>query len=155
VSAIAAEGSQPSSRAVGVLFLGASVYLALMVMAIKTAATLVAGWRIPGGRDDMNRDAVSQQPASAPLVAGNVSHLNSFDRTDSDDRVRSIVTALPAPVQAGGSMGQGSSADRRVSAQIIPINGAASQSAISPNRAQGIGSRFRTRPAALPKEQIS
>lgn len=153
-SAIAAEGAQPSSRAVGVLFLGASVYLILMAMAIKTATTLVVGWRLPGRREEAGRGTSSLQPA-APATAEQRAASPVRSLHSSDERVRSIVSALPAPLQLGGAGRSGSDANRPRSAQIIPIGGSAPQKSTQVHRAQGIGSRFRPRPVALPKEQIS
>ena len=64
--------------------------------------------------------------------------------------------ALPHPANYGGNAGEPTMANRRVSAQIIPIGGGGAPTvSTAHNRAQGIGSRFRPRPSALPKEQIS
>ena len=160
VSGIAGEGGQPSSRAVAVLFLGASVYCALMVMAIKTATTLVAGWRLPGAsREEGALGAAT--PVYAAASAGQLSMLMqggmapSTTASSGDERVRSIVASLPVPTDAGGGPGGGGLGRARQSAQIIPIVGATPPATRIDHRVQGLGSRFRERPAVRSKEQIS
>ena len=151
---LAMEGGEVSTRSVGVLFLGASVYLALMVMAVRTATTLVAGWRIPGHRDG-DRARASAASQAATNTNSQSSHSTAVSATAGDDRVRSMVAALPAP--GGGSFsGQvGAFNPGRRSAEIIPLHPTAQAPLLADARARGIGSRFRAPPTALRKEQIS
>ncbi|WP_298688696.1 type IV secretion system protein [uncultured Sphingomonas sp.] len=158
VSGIAGEGGQPSSRAVAVLFLGSSVYCALLVMAIKTATTLVSGWRLFGADRDL-RDSVAAS-GSATSVSGAPPMLiqggaaRGPSSSPSDERVRGIVASLPAPADSSGGSGGGMGRARQ-SAQVIPIAGAAPPPARIDHRVQGLGSRFRAQPAVRSKEQIS
>ena len=149
-------GSEPDTRMVGVLFVGAAVFVALMFMAVKTATTLVAGWRLPWGRerDEASAAAADRALAGAPLAAPTAAAPSAATRFAGDARVRELVSALPAPGSAARS------ADPRVSfgfargpAEVVRIDGSAVPSAPRRDpRAQGVGSRFRPRPAAaLPK----
>ena len=161
VSGIAGEGGEPSSRAVAVLFLGSAVYCALMVMAIKTATTLVAGWRLPGGDRETNAagasaQAVTNAVAARPpmLIQGGMAQ--TATASSGDERVRGIVASLAAPADSGGGgTGGGGMGRARESAQIIPIGGATPPAVRIDHRVQGLGSRFRERPAIRSKEQIS
>jgi type IV secretion system protein VirB6 len=95
VSGIAGEGGQPSSRAVAVLFLGSSVYCALLVMAIKTATTLVSGWRLFGADRDLRENAAATGPATsvsgAPPMLIQGGAIRGPSSSASDERVRGIV----------------------------------------------------------------
>ena len=160
VSGIAGEGAEPSSRAVAVLFLGASVYCALMVMAIKTATTLITGWRLFGSDREARGVAMSLQtathgPAASLPMLTQARVAPAGNKSSGDERVRGIVASLPAPAE-GSAGGGGSGIGRaRQSAQIIPIGGAALPPVRLDHRVQGLGSRFRERPAIRSKEQIS
>ncbi|QXQ05679.1 type IV secretion system protein [Sphingosinicellaceae bacterium] len=158
VGNIAAAGGQPQARDVAVLFLGVCVYCALMLMVLKTASTIIAGWRISGGSDC--RDGVvttgnaSALPSVTPVVSGTRAAVSA---NGGDDRVRRIVASIPVsiasdPANAPGSFGRG----RTISAQIVSIGGDAARPArTADRRIQSVGSRFRAAPAALSKEHVS
>lgn len=155
--AIAMEGAQPSTRAVGVLFLGAAVYLALMVMALRTGTILVGNWQIPGHID---RDA-ALTPGGREGNAANATRYNdSADRTvgQGDERVRTIVAGL-APHHGSSLIAMNGASNRRM-AEVVTIDGRAIDGSTSgladrSNRAQRLGSRFSPRPTTARSRRIS
>ena len=157
VRSISLEGAQPSTRGVAVLFLGAAVYLALMVMAVKTAATLVTGWRLPGNREQGTgatsaaaEAALASRPAERMLVAA-----NAGTGIAGDDRVRSMVAALPAPTMDSPGLRRVPTIARTASAEVIHLDGSVRQPARRDQRALGLGSRFRSRPEGLSREHVA
>ena len=146
---IAMEGSQPSIRAVGVLFLGATVYLALMAMALRTATVLVTGWRLPGRDGPRDRATTAERAAmSSPSPPINVlPYESATGARSSDKRVRAMVVSLgPAPE---GSALRDATALIRPSAQIVTLGDRATQPARRDARVHGVGSRFRSSPIPL------
>jgi type IV secretion system protein VirB6 len=127
-------------RAAIMLLLATCVYSALIVMVIRVAAAIVAGWRLP---------FASQAPTIAHDLGGRGGHgarepLHRSSRQDPspvlDSRVRSMLSALPSTAM-----------DDRRGTQIVhtmvrqdQIARSAPTAVItSPHRAAGIGSRFR------------
>jgi type IV secretion system protein VirB6 len=149
-------GGEPDTRAVAVLFVGAAVFVALMVIAVKTAGTLVAGWRLPWARDAGSGDGTATAGQSAgPLAAPAVGAPASAMPIAGDARVREVVSAMaPSTASAGtGSdprMGAGIGRSR---ADVIRIDGTTVPGATARDaRVLGIGQRFRPATAgALPK----
>jgi type IV secretion system protein VirB6 len=132
-------------RAAMALFLIAAVYCAIMVMALRIAGTMVAGWRVFGmageerkeARSEGGRQIISAPPA--PATAG------SFT---APAPLRSMVSglsaaALPAPAQPGAPVAAEGRSLRNI---VIPAT--ASGAAVrptQPSRARGVGSRFSSR----------
>jgi type IV secretion system protein VirB6 len=132
------------ARAAMAFFLVASVHAALMVLALRTAATIVSGWRVfpatmpTGGREREVGFAASVGGTGAPALlfahgsgggAGSVS--------------------LPAMTGAAGG-GEWPAADRARTRLIMPEARVhdAMAGGTARGRASGIGSRFRARPAS-------
>jgi type IV secretion system protein VirB6 len=158
---IAAGGGQPPARDVAVLFLGTCVYVALMVMALKAAGAIVAGWRLPGGEREQrahNSGTAATSSPSRPIitplrpVSGSPGAAQPID-----DRVRRIVAGLPSGGDSPGSYGGGSDGRGRLaSAKIVTISASNATSAPAvDHRLQGVGSRFRAPAAQIRKGQIS
>lgn len=120
LDSLAAAGGQVPLRLTTTLFLAAAVYCALMVLCLKIAGTMVAGWRLPfsSGRD---RKAATAAAAAAnngsPAAAGAV-EVATPTAGNSDPRMRSIISAASA-----GS----SPASDRASTPTYPLYGAAAQ----------------------------
>ena len=153
---VSLDGVQSSTRAIGVLFLGASVYVALMVMAVKTATTLVGGWRIPGHVDRGEAAGGTQGSATSTSTTTTIAAEQlSTGGHHSDDRIRGMVTSLPSAGQGPALVHGGYSSPSRHSAQVIPFAGGQTPTPARDPRTQSIGTRFRPRPAALRKERIS
>jgi type IV secretion system protein VirB6 len=160
VQRIALSGGQPAPRDVAILFLGTCVYLALMVMVMKTASTIVAGWRLPGERSRDAGDASRpiMAPANLPAPTGtSLPGMPAVTARGNDDRMRQIVSSLSSHGDArAGSDGTAIGRSRAVSAQIVSIGGETARVAHSSGRRiQGIGSRFRLQPATLSKGHVS
>jgi type IV secretion system protein VirB6 len=156
IKAIAAAGGQPEARDVGVLFLGVCVYCALMLMVLKTAGTIIAGWHIPGGQDRRAGSDASGASALAPAPAAVLSAAAASGGGGSDDRVRHIIAAIPANIDVPAASVGGGRGGRAVSAQIVAIGGDTARPAkVADTRTQGVGSRFRATPVALSKGHIS
>lgn len=141
------------------VFLGASVYVALMVMVLKVSGAIVSGWRIGGSREEAARAEGARATATVSGAAGaagaaaaaNLAAPESGPRAGSD-RVREIVSgARPAARQAALP----SNEDRRVPAlagrgPATFFNVSAPSASSSPDRrVQGVGGRFRSSPPVL------
>ncbi|MCJ2179210.1 type IV secretion system protein [Novosphingobium album (ex Hu et al. 2023)] len=130
-------------RAAMAFFLVAAVHVALMVMVVKVAATMVAGWRVFGlaGEERGTRGgqvtaapAVSTfAPAPAPAaMQGRASGIASAGAT----------AMAEAPQHGGGSDTRGS--DRRTVVTHVSGGGLEPmRSSDNTSRTRGIGSRFR------------
>ncbi len=133
LDSLAAAGGQVPLRLTTTLFLAAAVYCALMVLCLKIAGTMVAGWRLPfsSGRDKKSADAAmataqGQGQASSVALEPAPTTANS-----SDPRMRAIVSAAsggtataydrapaPAPTYPLYSGGGGQAGDNvQISAQ--------------------------------------
>lgn len=108
IDSLAGAGAEVPLRLTTTLFLASAVYCALMVVTLKIAGTMVAGWRIPfgNGKEDKGMPvfAAGASPALQPALVGSSPDPHSRDR---DPRVNSIVNAAtgglgridsPAPV---------------------------------------------------------
>jgi len=136
---------QIDARAAMAFFMIGTVHVALMVMVLKVAGTMVAGWRVFGLADASaaNSGGSAAAPArSAPALAAPAAGGTATASPSPARQIRLTGTA-PAAANDAGSPG---SAPRR-EAQIIGAaasqasGGMAANSSLS--RARGIGSRFR------------
>jgi len=147
-----------SMQAAVTVFLGASVYVALMVMVLKVSGAIVSGWRI-GGRDEpaTGREAATVQAAAAARAAqatGSAPAVFAIGESGprgGSDRVRAIVAGARPMAQESN---QAFPAARRVpvlagSGSAQTIIGSATSVATLDRRVQGVGGRFRTSPPAL------
>ncbi|WP_419825555.1 type IV secretion system protein [Sphingomonas sp.] len=156
--AIALSGGEPDPRGVGVLFVGASVYVALMAMALKVATVLVAGWRLPGAGAARSEAAerTARAAAAAGIAATAAVSPSSGDRSQTDERVRGIVAGLGVSAPEPALVAD----DPRVrrSAQVIALSDhrpAGAAGGRPRSEANGLGSRFRTPPAGPNKGIVS
>jgi type IV secretion system protein VirB6 len=88
VDDLARGGAEPEMRVAVTIFLGASVHIALMFMALKAATTIVIGWRIPWLQDDRS------------------AHSGGFDRSTSanDSRASAVAASMEVrPVTGSGN----------------------------------------------------
>lgn len=99
-------GGEVDMTQAATVFVAAAIHCALMLMSLKLVSALTAGWRLPDGRarrDAGERGAPYVQPA--PLPAADLARLEQTrphqNRPEPrDDRVRAVVTAMSAPVEA-------------------------------------------------------
>jgi type IV secretion system protein VirB6 len=138
-----------NGRAALALFMIASVHVALMVMVMKVAGTMVSGWRVfglAGGREERGQPAAAQPP---PLVAA-----PAFQdgRGFASRRAGMVAATAQAGEAVPGGPQPGTVRERRT--VIAPAAGAApTLPPIQQRRARGIGSRFAA-PAARNREAV-
>jgi type IV secretion system protein VirB6 len=155
VRAALMEGGEAATRSGVALFLAACVYCMLMGLVLVTTRSIVAGWRLPFGREPAAQGggvtvAPFVSPASAPI-----------SNASSAAAVRDVrLAALSLPSAANDAMGAGGSggaagggSDRRtVTTQFLPASGGegAGPAIRRDHRLQGLGSRFRSPQAPSP-----
>ena len=144
---VSSPGQVPAQAAMGFLMIGA-VHIALMVLVLKTAGTMVGGWTVFGLAskiDDKVRK--SQTPSTAPVVATPAVQA-SQEASQSIAAARRIDISAPA-YAAPANDGGGSPASAQTAAtnhasvtratsgegQAVPV--------MTPSRTHGLGSRFR------------
>ena len=94
LDSLAAAGGQVPLRLTTTLFLAATVYCALMVVTLKIAGTMVAGWRLPFSRRSERKSANAQAVAQATPESVPVMQEPAAQRAgDKDPRLHSIITA--------------------------------------------------------------
>ncbi|WP_294390041.1 type IV secretion system protein [uncultured Sphingomonas sp.] len=147
------QGGQIEGRTVGALFVLASVYLALMVMALKAAGAIVAGWGLPGSAAREERGAATAAIAAATAGAAHPLNPATPAAVGGGDaaRTRAIVAALP-PAANDGTSGRGGAGEHRTRT-IVTQSASTSFPAGSSgtlDRARGLGSRFRPAAAGSP-----
>jgi type IV secretion system protein VirB6 len=135
-------------------FLLSAVHCALMILVLKVAGTMVAGWRVFGlagsaasegeGRQAGGSARQAAAPAAAALSAGR-------SREAAPAPSREIGLARAAPAAANDTAPAGASPHRaaQVAAGAAASAGASANASLS--RARGIGSRFRAPPSRMEK----
>jgi len=155
VPVIAAIGQVPGRidpRAAMAFFMVGAVHMALMIMVIKVAGTMVGGWTVfglarPARSDEGGASAASARAAlvaAAPLQAASREAALAASPAPS----RQIRVAGAAPVAANDT-GVGSSTHARTTRIVMGAQSAApeaGQARTQVSRARGIGSRFRAAP---------
>lgn len=138
-------------RAAMAFFMIGAVHVALMVLMLKVASTMVGGWRVFGMADAAPREGrdgtVSHAGAATALAVAERRQGRSEQAAPTTTR-RASVTAVSASVAANDISG----GPAIVTRETRLIGGGASPLNPSPpmsSRAKGIGSRFRAAPARL------
>ena len=99
LDSLASSGGQVPLRLTTTLFLASAVYCALMIVTLKIAGTMVAGWRLPFGNRRERSTAASAQAAQADMQAAPLLLEGPAQRgSNRDPRVSAIVSAA-----AGGT----------------------------------------------------
>ncbi len=151
------DGGQPDMRAAATVFMGACVHVALMIMALRTATTLTAGWRLPGS---VGRSEERSSPAwrAAPVtVVGAAQAIAPREMAPvSADRVRAIVGGLAAhsgEARGAGTVSDGDRGSHDRARTIVALSGRPLEPPTPADdaRARGIGSRYRA-PISQAKE---
>jgi type IV secretion system protein VirB6 len=148
-------GGPPEMRLAVAIFLGASVHVILMHMAIKASAMLVSGWRLP--KPDSGK--ATSQALQHPLTMDASRYATASPPTAANDdssraRVQSIFTHM------NGGVGQASSriiaadvADPASNVGRMPnvaaAQGESKSMSASDNRLRSIGQQYRT-PVLVP-----
>ena len=154
LSALSATPGQIDPRAAMAFFMIGAVHAALMVLVLKVAATMVAGWSVFGmvetkssetvstGSDRIRASAATRNAdasAAARMAGGNAAPATA--RRD----VRMTHSApMPANDQGSSVSGRGTRIIQQVvSGQTVP------NSQLTPSRTKGLGTRFRAPPARV------
>jgi len=96
LDSLAAAGGQVPLRLTTTLFLAAAVYCALMVLCLKIAGTMVAGWRLPfsAGRDRKSEAALANAQGTSETVTSQ--EVATPRASNHDPRVHAIISAASA-----------------------------------------------------------
>jgi type IV secretion system protein VirB6 len=161
LAALVAVPGQIDQQAAMAFFLVGAVHVALMLMVLKVASSMVGGWQVfglvPNSFEEKGRDMTRPQPTVDVRVpdqrAAQTTPVGATDQRRLD--VASFQT-VSAANDAGSASDRGSTRETRVFAtssgdgQVAPLNPSAS-------RTRGIGSRFRSAGSAksAPKSENS
>ncbi|WP_305096807.1 type IV secretion system protein [Croceibacterium aestuarii] len=144
LSALVATPGQIDAQAAMAFFMIAAVHTALMVMTLKVAGTMVAGWNVFGMAGSTRQESTSStgavdraMPAYAPQPTG-----FAVDQARGASPSREIRLAAPAPLAANDAGAVGNRREVGISAATGQPAGTSSIS-----RVAGVGSRFRSPPA--------
>jgi type IV secretion system protein VirB6 len=149
LSALVASPGRVDPQAAMAFFMIGAVHMALMVLVMKVAGTMVSGWSVfglAGRRDDETAETAParQSPSLSASVAGVAVDRARAAAVAPSQRVR---LAIAAPLAANDA-GAVSNAHREI--RVSGSAGSAPTSAQVRSRAQGVGSRFRAAPLRSP-----
>lgn len=155
LAALVATPGQIDPQAAMAFFVVGFVHAALMVMVLKVAGTLVAGWKVfglvPDAADKADR-APSSVPAPAAVPAAAVTGaLAATAAGPADRRIPVSAFATSPAANDPGLTDTGGRRDTRVVGQAIASapGQVAAASPMGAARARGIGSRFKSAPPRL------
>lgn len=153
INSLALVPGQIDARAAMAFFLVGAVHVALMVLVLKTAATMVGGWRIfgfAGSGEREDRDTGPVPNAAPPAASTAYPEMQQASGGGSSSARRIAISGIAAGVAANDASSSGGTA--RTITEIRNIGqGGSQQSPLQPgvSRARGIGSRFRAAPPKL------
>ena len=146
---VATPGQVDAQAAMGFFMIGA-VHVALMVLVLRTAATMVGGWTVFGlARSESDRqDAPTVIHTSTPAAATGQPATEQAQATSQvlAQARRIDIAAQPVAMPANDAGGSAQTAQARTTRVFNAASGAApAQPGIAPiSRAHGVGSRFRS-----------
>lgn len=152
---LAAVPGQINAQAAMAFFMIGAVHVALMIMTIKVASTMVAGWQVFGLVPSKERDIVAAA-ATAPAAANGVATRTNIAvapgsamATSTAGTPRRMNIAGMTAIAANDSGGATAHASRTTRIVAVDGTGSGSRSATraqsgSSARTRGIGNRFRT-----------
>ena len=155
INSLAPVPGQIDARAAMAFFLVGAVHVSLMALVLKTAATMVAGWRvfgIGGSAEQQDRDS-GPIPAPAPSPASTVyaEAQQGAAMAGSSSARRIAISGIAAGVAANDATSGGGGSTRTIT-EIRNIGQAGSQqSPLQPSisRTRGLGNSFRAAPPKL------
>ncbi|MFC4256745.1 type VI secretion protein [Altererythrobacter xixiisoli] len=158
VPVIAAIGQTPGKiepRAAMAFFMIGAVHVALMIMVLKVAGTMVAGWNVfglAGGSSDRadRQSDNTPRPAPAPTPVPVAQTTQAAAVAAAAARQIRMTGSMVAANDSGGAGGGGTHRETRIIAGAVTPGSSQPQSA-GPSRARGIGSRFRSAPPRKPE----
>lgn len=133
-------------RAAMAFFLVGSVHVALMVLIMRTAGTMVAGWRVFGLAAEQGADARGNAPSQASAPRQMAASPGQASPGQSASPARTIaLSGIPATAAANDAASGGTRREVRFDSR--GIGEVSTSRSASPSRAHGVGSRFRAAPA--------
>ncbi|TMM46240.1 type IV secretion system protein [Qipengyuania marisflavi] len=148
LGALTATPGQVDPQAGMAFFMIGAVHVALMVLVLKVAGAMVAGWSVFGlqpVRDEKYVDTATAAPVAPAAITPQLAQAQQANQLASQAR-RIDIAAMPVGSAANDASAQGGARTTRVytaasgNGQVTPLNA-------GPSRVQGIGSRFRPAPA--------
>ncbi|WP_231638787.1 type IV secretion system protein [Aurantiacibacter marinus] len=153
LSSLAASPGQIDVRPAMAFFMIGAVHLALMFMILKVISTMVSGWTVFGlARSDTGYDAAYAPAAVAAAAAMHAAPPSPLTTTTASDRAaqaapapsRDIRVAAVMPMAANdGAIGANTRETRSIG---VAASSPAGMPGMTPSRARGIGSRFKSAP---------
>ncbi len=149
LAALSQSAEGVDARAAMALFLMAAVHVALMVMVLKVAGTMVAGWRVFGLAGDRETGGSRDMAYAATAASGGAAVSPLVQQGDTGTAKRPMpVTATSAAATADSghhaAAGPARASERRTVVTQISGGGIEPLTAPRNDRARGIGSRFRS-----------
>jgi type IV secretion system protein VirB6 len=144
---------QIDPKAAMAFFMIGAVHVALMILVLKVAGTMVAGWSVFGITGTVNlegdtRSAGNQaSAAAAPAYVAAATAAQARSATPAASREIRLARAAPPAANDAGPAAGGMRRGAKVVAGAFASPGAASATSSPLSRARGIGSRFRAVPA--------
>ena len=149
LGALTATPGQVNPQAAMAFFMIGAVHVALMVLVLKVAGAMVAGWSVFGLVSD--KEEKSSQPPVSQQVAPAAALSQAQAANQASSQARKIdVSAVPTAYAANDSGGSGGSGGTRVT-KVYATSSASGQPSTTSKarvRGSGIGSRFKS---ATPK----
>ncbi len=143
----ASPGLVNPQAAMGFFMIGA-VHVALMILVLKVAGAMVAGWTVFGlaasGEEKSSSSSSAPAPSAVTPAQARLSQAEQASQASSQAR-RIDIAALPTAMAANDAGAAGASRSTRVYATASGSTQVASRTA-GPSRVQGIGSRFKAAP---------
>ena len=142
---VASAGQIDPQAAMGFFMIGA-VHVALMVMVLKVAGTMVSGWTVFGMAVPERDRAGSAAPAVTPVAAPPLQLAQAQEASQGIAAARRIdISAQPVAMAANDAVGATGVSAQRTSTVNIAASGNAQVQPLTggPSRTQGVGSRFR------------
>ncbi len=145
---------QIDQQAAMAFFVVGAVHMALMLLALKVSATMVAGWQVFGLAPDRERVRGGEGPRMvpvAPLAAGGASRTAVLTPASPSQTPRRVELGPLQTLPAANDAGLAGPVSRET--RVYATGGAAPQEALlapATSRTRGIGNRFRNASSAKP-----
>ncbi|MGX7925163.1 type IV secretion system protein [Tsuneonella sp. HG094] len=153
LSALVATPGQVDPQAAMGFFVVGAVHMALMVLVLKVAGTMVAGWRVFGlvpEKGERSEGGTSTVAATTVVPAATANAASAASSPASDRRIPVAAFATAPAANDAGMAGAGGGRNTRVITNTVAsAPGQASAAMPGSTRARGIGSRFRAPPPRL------
>lgn len=147
VSALRTLEGAVNGRAALALFMIASVHLALMIMVMKVAGSVVSGWQVFGLAASKGGGEETRSPEALSLATYSARDLPQSATASGHSRQTVLANAVASP-QGDAATAATGTAPARVSRTVITQHSLATPQSLLPSlpsqRARGIGSRYRT-----------